>query len=97
MSVDWPFAYTKGIPVATDESFLKPWFCRLFRRLPKNGSSSVWMLLFKEFRKQQTLPPDQVTDLDDSEMLSIAHSVHRKRGSWWQVPKDMPDQDDDDE
>lgn len=52
---------------------------------------------FKEFRKQQTLPPDKATDIDDSEMLSIAHSVHRKRGSWWQVPKDMPDPQDDDE
>jgi hypothetical protein len=23
-------------------------------------------------------------------MISITRSVHRKRGSWWQVPKDLP-------
>jgi len=52
---------------------------------------------FKEFSKQPTLPPDQAADLDEAEMLSITHSVRRKRGSWWQVPKDLPDQDNDDE
>jgi hypothetical protein len=51
---------------------------------------------FKEFRKEQTLPADQVQDLDP-EMISVSHSVHRKRGSWWQVPKDTPDEPDDDE
>jgi hypothetical protein len=29
-------------------------------------------------------------------MISISRSVRRKRGSWWQVPKDMPDTGDDD-
>jgi hypothetical protein len=23
-------------------------------------------------------------------MISISRSVHRKRGSWWQLPKDLP-------
>jgi hypothetical protein len=45
---------------------------------------------FKEFRKQPTLPPDQ-TGADREDMISIARSVHRKRGSWWQVPKDLPE------
>jgi hypothetical protein len=50
---------------------------------------------FKEFRKQQTLPPDQA-GVEEEDMISIARSVHRKRGSWWQVPKDTPDTADDD-
>lgn len=45
---------------------------------------------FKEFREQQTLPPDQ-TGTGNEDMISISRSVHRKRGSWWQVPKDLPE------
>lgn len=48
----------------------------------------------KEFSKQPTLPSHQATHEDDIEMMSIAHSVRRKRGSWWQVPKNMPDPED---
>ena len=44
---------------------------------------------FKEFRKQPTLPPGQI-GTDEEELISIARSVHRKRGSWSQVPKDLP-------
>lgn len=44
---------------------------------------------FKEFRKQPTLPPGQI-GTDEEDMISIARSVHRKRGSRWQVPKDLP-------
>jgi hypothetical protein len=45
----------------------------------------------KEFSEQQTVPPDHAPEADTMEMMSIKRSVHRKRGSWWQVPKDMPD------
>ena len=31
---------------------------------------------------------------DEPEMLTIARSVHKKKGSWWQLPKDLPDNDD---
>jgi hypothetical protein len=50
---------------------------------------------FKEFRKQPTLAPDPA-GASEEEMISISRSVHRKRGSWWQVPKDMPDTADQD-
>jgi hypothetical protein len=49
---------------------------------------------FKEFHKQPTLKTS--ADRGEDEMISIARTVRRKRGSWWQVPKDMPDQQDDD-
>ncbi|WP_271605536.1 hypothetical protein [Bradyrhizobium sp. CCBAU 11434] len=48
----------------------------------------------KEFSKQPTLPGQQMVSEENMEMMSIEHSVHRKRGSWWQVPKDMPDEKD---
>jgi hypothetical protein len=51
---------------------------------------------FKDFRKQRTLDPNDPEQGED-EMISVARSVHRKRGSWWQVPKNMPDPKDDDE
>ena len=47
------------------------------------------------FRKQPTLDSADAANGDD-EMMSIARSVRRKRGSWWQLPKDMPDHEDDD-
>ena len=48
---------------------------------------------FKEFRAQQTEQPDPSEPWEE-DMISISRSVNRKRGSWWQVPKDMPDTDD---
>jgi hypothetical protein len=53
------------------------------------------MKRFKEFRKRPTLAPDEFGTAED-EMISITRSVRRKRGSWWQVPKDMPAPQDDD-
>jgi hypothetical protein len=50
---------------------------------------------FKAFRKQPTLEVADPATLDD-DMISIVRSVRRKRGSWWQVSKDLPDQKDDD-
>ena len=49
----------------------------------------------KAFRKQETLP-DGDPAIGDDEMMSLTRSVRRKRGSWYQVPKDMPDTPDDD-
>jgi hypothetical protein len=44
----------------------------------------------KEFRKQPTLAPGEAGD-GQEDMISISRSVHRKRVSWWQVPKDLPE------
>ena len=48
---------------------------------------------FKEFSKQPTLD----APASDDEMISIKRRVRRKRGSWWQVPKDMPTPKEDDD
>lgn len=49
----------------------------------------------KAFRKQATLPKGDPS-IGDDEMMSLTRSVRRKRGSWYQVPKDMPDTIDED-
>jgi hypothetical protein len=48
----------------------------------------------KEFTKLPTLPPEE--HRGEEEMMSIKRSVRRKRGNWWQVPKDLPDPANDD-
>jgi hypothetical protein len=45
---------------------------------------------FKEFRKQPTLSAGQTPA--DEEMVSVARMVRKKRGSWWQLPKDYVEQ-----
>ena len=43
----------------------------------------------KEFRKQPTLDPKDPSNAEE-EMISIARRIRRKRGNWWQVPKNLP-------
>jgi hypothetical protein len=51
----------------------------------------------KEFRKQATLGPGEMTsEEEDDEMMSVARMVRKKRGSWWQLPKDFKEQPEDD-
>lgn len=47
------------------------------------------------FRKQKTIQLNEGDPAED-EMISVARSVRRKRGSWYQVPRDLPDPKDDD-
>ena len=68
---------------------------RIFLAMENSEPKAELVKRFKEFRKQSTLDSADPANADD-EMISIARSVRRKRGSWWQVPKDMPDQKDDD-
>ena len=48
----------------------------------------------KAFRDEPTIDPTNARSAEEHEMLSIERHVRRKRGSWWQVPKDLPDQPD---
>ena len=45
---------------------------------------------FKEFREQPTIKA-QATSTDDAEMVTVARHVRKRRGSWWQIPKDYKD------
>lgn len=45
-----------------------------------------------EFRERPLLSESELAQHDGygAEMMSIARMVRKKRGSWWQLPKDMP-------
>lgn len=60
---------------------------------PENAKKLVEKL--KAFTEGAGLPPGQViADEDQIEAMAIERQVHRKKGSWWQVPKDLPDSED---
>jgi hypothetical protein len=46
----------------------------------------------KTFSKQPTASGPRVP-MDKAEMISVKRQVRRRRGSWWQVPKDLKDDD----
>jgi len=46
----------------------------------------------KDFAKQPTLSPGDATAEEDPEMISVSRLVRKKRGSWWQLPKDYEEQ-----
>jgi len=46
----------------------------------------------KAFSEQPTMRGPGVP-MDDAEMISVERRVRRRRGSWWQVPKDLKDDD----
>jgi hypothetical protein len=44
----------------------------------------------KQFTDAPTLPPDEMFDpSDELDSVSLQRSIRRKRGSWYQVPKDL--------
>jgi hypothetical protein len=44
-----------------------------------------------EFRERPTLTRGELAQAGEgAEMMSISRMVRKKRGSWWQLPKDMP-------
>ena len=46
---------------------------------------------FKDFREQPTLRENKI-DIDDAEMISITRMVRKRRGNWWQLPKDFKEE-----
>jgi hypothetical protein len=48
----------------------------------------------KAFTKGKTLAPHPLPTADD-DAISIQHRVAKKRGSWWQIPKDLHVTEDD--
>jgi hypothetical protein len=63
---------------------------------PRDAESDAELIRkFKEFRKQPTLSLGEAA-AEQEDMIAISRSVHRKRGSWWQVPKDLQETADED-
>ncbi len=60
---------------------------------PENEKKLVEEL--KAFTEGPNLPPGRlIVNEDQIEAMSIERHVHRKRGSWWSVPKNLPDHED---
>jgi len=50
----------------------------------------------EEFTKQPTLGQSEISAEEEAEMMTIARMVRKKRGSWWQLPKDLKEQPEND-
>jgi hypothetical protein len=62
--------------------------------VPLDPSAEAMLIeRLKAHRKQPSLGPGESAVADD-DMVSIERRVRKKRGSWWQVPKDLPDSPD---
>jgi hypothetical protein len=49
---------------------------------------------FNAFNKAPELPTSEIDfDEEDMDTISLERRVHRKKGQWWQVPKDLPSDD----
>ena len=76
---------------------LPGWRGRTSQARGGEGNSQADELLLKQFRKEINAPhlsTDEVDfDPEDADFLSVERSVRRRKGSWWQVPKDLKDAD----
>jgi hypothetical protein len=58
-----------------------------------NGVQPQHAALIEELRRVTHEPERGTTDIgpfpDNPDMLAITRSVHRRKGTWWQVPKDI--------
>ncbi len=62
-------------------------------RDPKRDRELVERLT--KLSKAPTLRPEDVDfEPDEADILSIKRRIHRRKGSWWQVPKDLKVSDD---
>ena len=80
------------------------WFKRTRKRaeetvdLPRDPQKETELLKrFREHRKAKTLTPGDPAANAEPEMLTITRSVRRKRGCWYQVPKDLKDTGEEDD
>jgi len=65
--------------------------------MPRDSEKDAELIKrFKQHRKEPTLLPGDPAAEKEPEILSISRMVRRKRGSWYQVPKDLPDPSEDD-
>jgi hypothetical protein len=43
------------------------------------------------WKSTDILPDNPRLCIDEMKTLSVEHKVHKRKGSWWQLPKDLPD------
>jgi hypothetical protein len=56
---------------------------------PEGEAALVKRLI--EFSEQPTLSQGEMTAEEDVKMISVSRTVRKKRGSWWQLPKNYPE------
>jgi hypothetical protein len=61
-------------------------------RMERDEDEAELVRRLKAFAKQPTLSAAEMTAGEEAEMISISRMVRKKRGSWWQMPKDFKEQ-----
>jgi hypothetical protein len=65
------------------------------KNLPERDSEREKKLVkeLRAFTEGAPVARAEISNADDDQLqaLSIERNIHRKKGSWWQVPKDLPD------
>lgn len=74
---------------------LLPWRDRSSEPVQRSPEQEAELIdQVKQVTKAPELPPDQVDFVpSDPDILSLDHRVRKRKGSWWQLPKDLPTDD----
>lgn len=75
---------------------LRPWRDRPANQFPRDPAKDKDLIEYlTKFTKASPLKINQVDFApEDSDVLVIERQVRKKKGKWWQVPKDLPETDD---
>jgi hypothetical protein len=86
-----------GLVARLWDHHLRPWRSKSTTSAPRDPVKEKELVDYlTKFRKAPALPPEQVDfESDDIDMLSIQRRVHKQKGSWWQVPKDLKSSEED--
>ena len=91
------FAFAQTPPADGDflvarlwDKYLRPWRDRALE--PKASPEARARLVeeLKQLSDAPELPPDEIDfDVRDPEALAISRLVRKRKGSWWQLPKNL--------
>ena len=69
---------------------LRPWRGKEQTNHTDHESEKKLVDHLKRFTSAPTIPAEPADlALDDADVVSIQRTVHKRKGSWWQLPKDM--------
>lgn len=69
---------------------LRPWRGKVQPELTDPDKEKKLVNHLRRFTDAPTAPPEQIDFApDDAEVLSIQRMVYKRKGSWWQLPKDL--------
>lgn len=74
---------------------LRPWRGKREPQVTDTEKDKELVEHLKSFRDAPTVAAEKVDfAADDADVLSIERMVHKRKGSWWQVPKNLKKRDD---